>query len=87
MGMSDELIEVQQLIEKNFFLLISYTIIKKVFQDYSSPLYGRLSHMITLDYLPVIPLYKALNISWADFIKFWNLIVLNRCFKGKKNMS
>lgn len=51
----------------------SYTMIKKVFQDYSSPLYGRLSDMITLDYLPVLPLFQTLDISLEDFIKLWSV--------------
>lgn len=51
----------------------SYTMIKKVFQDYSSPLYGRLSDIITLDYLPVIQLYKSLRVTLEDFIKLWSV--------------
>lgn len=51
----------------------SYTLLKKVFRDYSSPLYGRLNYVMTLDHLPLVELYKTLNVSIEDFTKIWSV--------------
>lgn len=51
----------------------SYTLLKKVFQDYSSPLYGRLNHIMTLDHLSMTELYLALGIPLKDFVEMWSV--------------
>ncbi len=49
----------------------SYSMINKVFMNSASPLYGRHTHEIQLEALPIKDLYDGLGFSFEEFIKLW----------------
>lgn len=74
--------ELQQIIDerkhsKSFFQIAvagsSYSLMQKVFNDSSSPLYGRRTHEIHLDHLDFLDLYRNLSYSLEEFIQLWSV--------------
>jgi len=73
--------EIQKIIDgrkfkgKEYKLIVcgsSYSMLNKIFYDVASPLYGRKTHEIRLDYLPLEALYK-IGIDIGEFVKFWSV--------------
>ncbi|MEK6942398.1 MAG: ATP-binding protein [archaeon] len=49
----------------------SYSLMNKVFNDAASPLYGRRTHEMTVDNLPIRELFQELKVPIEEFVKTW----------------
>lgn len=73
----------------------SYSLMRKVFNDSASPLYGRRTQEINLSGLQVTNLYRELNISLEEFFKLWSVFegvpyyyeLIDKNKKSEKNIS
>ncbi len=51
----------------------SYSLVNRLFNNEASPLYGRRTHEMVLQELPVEELFASVKIGMEEFIKFWSV--------------
>ena len=75
-GEIQKVVDKRKIEGKDFKLIVcgsSYSMVNKVLGKEASPLYGRRTHELVIDHLPIKDLFNWLKIPIEDFIKLWSV--------------